>query len=157
MSRIERYMPMNQAFNMIVFAKMPYQYGKAVMCLSPAAIRLDGWSVDVRCFFVREGNSKGSLSLNKSKKSTINGKIAKKSAIHSHCNVRPTPQLSSSSSGVTAAKLATGLVGAAVTGSGAPARSETSSDASGSACFPGIMFVLPCGTSIWHRWSIRHI
>ena len=32
MSRSDRYMPMNQAFNMIVFAKMPYQYGKTVMC-----------------------------------------------------------------------------------------------------------------------------
>jgi hypothetical protein len=77
-------MLMNQAFNMIVWAKMPYQHGKAVMCLSPAVNRLDGWPVDVRCFFVREGNSKGSLSLNKLKKSTINGKIAKKSAIQSH-------------------------------------------------------------------------
>ena len=84
MSRIERYMPMNQAFNMIVFAKMPYQYGKTVMCLSPAAIRLEGWSVDVRCFFVNEGNPKGSLSPIKSKSTMINGKIAKKSAIHSH-------------------------------------------------------------------------
>ena len=84
MSRSDRFMPMNQVFNMIVFAKMPYQYGKTVMCLSPAAIRLEGWSVDLRCFFVREGNSKGSLSPNKSKKSTINGKIAKKSAILSH-------------------------------------------------------------------------
>jgi hypothetical protein len=84
MSRRVTYILMNQAFIMIVWAKMLYLYGKAVMCLSPAAIQLDGWSVDVHCFFVREGNSKGSLSLNKSKKSTINGKIAKKSAIQSH-------------------------------------------------------------------------
>ena len=84
MSRGVKYMLMNQAFNMIVFAKMPYQHGKTVMCLSPAAIWLDGWSVGVHCFFVREGNSKGSLSVNKSKKSTIKGKIAKKSAIQSH-------------------------------------------------------------------------
>jgi hypothetical protein len=98
---------------MTVLVKMPYQYGQMVMGLSPDAIRRNGWSVNVCCFFVSEGETVVSLSLNNTKKVTTNGMSAMNSAINIHWIVRPTlqkrsppkvSQSSSSSSGLTAAK-----------------------------------------------------